>query len=254
MKFLYEYRTADNAPHSGAISAADRDAAFAALKAQGVRPSRLVEAPGFFNKLFGKGKRWLAITVLAALLVAVVIALISADRRADRSFAEVQAVQDVFDSPVRRQLIGDAAVIEKGIKTGWADVFSAEGDRYLASFAIPGQPPAVTTTTDAALRAALSTPHPLIPSSLSLEHRQLLAIVAGLKADISAHLNDGWTLDEIRRALLRRQQQEIDYYNRAKNEIDQLSKSSSPAALGKLWERRNDELRAMGIATLPLPE
>ena len=66
MKFLYEYRTSDNAKHSGTICAASRDAAYAAIKELGVRPSRVVEAPGFFNKLFGKGKRWLAIGVLGA--------------------------------------------------------------------------------------------------------------------------------------------------------------------------------------------
>ena len=65
MKFVYEYRTSDNALHHGSVAAADRDAAFAALKARGVRPARLVEAPGFLNKLFGKGKRWIAIAVLS---------------------------------------------------------------------------------------------------------------------------------------------------------------------------------------------
>ena len=65
MKFVYEYRTSDNELHHGSIAAADRDAAFASLKARGVRPARLVEAPGVLNKLLGKGKRWIAIAVLS---------------------------------------------------------------------------------------------------------------------------------------------------------------------------------------------
>ena len=70
MKFVYEYRTSDNALHSGRIAALDRDAAFAALKARGIRPARLVEAPGLVNKVFGKGKRWIAIVALSVAAIA----------------------------------------------------------------------------------------------------------------------------------------------------------------------------------------
>ena len=88
MKFLYEYRTSDNAKHSGTICAGSRDAAYAAIKALGVRPSRVVEAPGFFNKLFGKGKRWIAISLLAAVAVVLVCQLHK---------AEVAVAENVFN-------------------------------------------------------------------------------------------------------------------------------------------------------------
>ena len=64
MKFIYEYRTSDNVRRSGVIDASDRESAFIALKNQGVRPASMKEAPGIFNKLFGKGKRWIAIVIL----------------------------------------------------------------------------------------------------------------------------------------------------------------------------------------------
>lgn len=74
MKFDYEYRTSDNKLHNGVIRAANRDDAFASLKSRGIRPVRVIDSPGFFNKLLGKGKRWTAIIVLAiSLLVAVMI-------------------------------------------------------------------------------------------------------------------------------------------------------------------------------------
>ena len=60
VRFVYQYRTHDNAVRSGEVSAADRDAAYRALKEKGIRPSRLEEAPGLANKIFGKGKRWIA--------------------------------------------------------------------------------------------------------------------------------------------------------------------------------------------------
>ena len=56
MKFTYQYRTKDNAIQHGVVSATDKDAAYAALRAYGIKPSRVEELPGFFNKLFGKGK------------------------------------------------------------------------------------------------------------------------------------------------------------------------------------------------------
>lgn len=67
MKFIYQYRTPNNKQHKAFITAPTKEAAYAALKAQGIKPGRVEEAPGFFNKLFGKGKRWMAIGVLGAL-------------------------------------------------------------------------------------------------------------------------------------------------------------------------------------------
>ena len=64
MKFLYTYRTPDNKQHRGEIAAATKEAAYAALRAQGIKAGHVDEAPGVFNKLFGKGKRWMAIAVL----------------------------------------------------------------------------------------------------------------------------------------------------------------------------------------------
>lgn len=76
MKFNYEYRTSDNKLHGGVVCAASREDAFTALKARGINPARVVEAPGFFNKLFGKGKRWIAIGVLAFALALALAALV----------------------------------------------------------------------------------------------------------------------------------------------------------------------------------
>ena len=80
MKFLSEYRTPDNVKHSGTICAADKEAAYAALKRQGIKPCRFAEAPGVFNKLFGKGKRWIAIGVLGVgcLLLGVIASMFTA--------------------------------------------------------------------------------------------------------------------------------------------------------------------------------
>ena len=107
MKFLYAYKSADNVRHEGAIRASSRDAAFAALKAGGIKPIRVDEAPGFFNKLFGKGKRWIAIAFLTIVAVA---SLHYAHR------TKVETAPSNFED--RAQLYGDPEVISAASERG----------------------------------------------------------------------------------------------------------------------------------------
>ena len=247
MKFLYEYQDKANRRHRGTLNAATRADAYAALKAQGIKPIRCDEAPGFFNLLFGKGKRWLAIVILAALCVTLAVIIRS---------TPTLSIYVSFDAATRRQIIGDAAVIEKGIRTGWADIFDLEGDRFLASFAIPGIPPAVRTTTEERLRNALASENAAgrrVPNTL--EARQIRAIVVGMKKEINKLLKDGWTLREVGIALLQRQEEEIGYYERAKTEIETAAKSGlTPEALEELLGQHNDSLRKLGIRLVSMPE
>ena len=246
MKFNYEYRTSDNVKHTGVIAASDREAAYAALKQRGIRPGFLAEAPGFFNKLFGKGKRWLAIGVLSA--VCGVLAVIIRSTPTPSTYTS-------FDAATRRQIIGDTAVIEKGIRTGWADVFTLEGDRFLASFAIPGAQPAVRTTTEEKLVEALRTLHSaLCTDAEGIEARQIRAIVSGMKREINGLLEGGWTLREVGSALARRQDREIAIYRQVENEIGRAKATLGEDDLLALWERKNDELRNLGIRPVPMPE
>ena len=254
MKFLYEYQDKANKRHRGVLNAPTRADAYATLKAQGIKPIHCEEAPGFFNLLFGKGKRWLAIGILATLCVTLAIVV----GRGVLTAPQPSSVEESFDSPIRRQIIGDAAVIEKGLRTGWADVFDAEADRFLASFAIPGVPPVIRTTTEEKLKDALrSTPTPstYASESASLEARQIRAIVAGMKKEINDLLKDGWTLREVGTALVNRQEQEIGYYERAKREVETAAKSKmAQPALEALLDRRNDSLRKLGIRLVSMPE
>ena len=249
MKFLYEYQDKANRRHRGTLNAATRADAYVALKAQGIKPIRCDEAPGFFNLLLGKGKRWLAIVILAALCVTLAVIIRS---------TPTPSIYVSFDAATRRQIIGDAAVIEKGIRTGWADVFDLEGDRFLASFAIPGTPPAVRSTTEENLKEALhstTTTSPYDSGSTALEARQIRAIVSGMKREINGLLKAGWTLREVGIALLQRQEEEIGYYERAKTEIETAAKSKmAPGALEDLLGRRNDSLRKLGIRLVSMPE
>ena len=126
MKFDYEYRTSDNVVHRDVISAANREKAFDVLKSQGIRPSRLAESPGVLNKGFGKGKRWIAIIVLASIAATTIVLQIQTERRMERT-GRMQQLP-------RRQI--------PGIPNDWreriVDFLPLELDRFFAHFAQPG--------------------------------------------------------------------------------------------------------------------
>ena len=255
MKFLFEYQDKANKRHKGALNAATRADAYAQLRQRGIKPIRCDEAPGFFNLLFGKGKRWLAIGILATLCVTLAIVV----GRGVLTAPQPSSVEESFDSPIRRQIIGDAAIIEKGLRTGWAEVFDAEADRFLASFAIPGVPPAVRTTTEEKLREALDnepSKHPNLPNiQTALEARQIRAMVSGMKDEMRRFIAAGGTIREYGERLVARQEQEIGYYNRAKQEIDFAAKEGlAEREVLSLWEKRNASLRKMGIRLVSMPE
>ena len=271
MKFLYEYRTPDNAKHNGVISASDREAAYAALKKQGIKPSRFSEAPGLFNKIFGKGKRWIAIGVLGVLcLVLGAVAMLFHKENAALN-SSLFTFHSTLDAATRRQPIGDPAVIDEGIRTGWATVFELEGERFLASFAIPGTQPAVRSTTEEELRKALD--HDCrkdekasdknsslftFRSSLEsdgLEARQIRAMVAGMKNELREFLAAGGSVSSYGRRLVQRQEEELAYYHRAKNEVEiALRNGTRREDVEQLLRRNNAALRKLGIRPVMMPE
>ena len=252
MKFRYGYRTKDNEKIEGIISAASREDVYAQLKREGRKPYMVEPLPGFLNRLSGISKRWLAIVVLAALCVALAIAV----GRVVLNAPPPSALEASLDSPIRRQPIGDAAIIDKGIREGWSDVFALEGDRFLASFAVPGTPPAIRSTTEEKVREALDAPSTEHQApSTSLEERQIRAMVSGLKQELREFIADGGTIKRYGRRLVQRQEEELRYYNMVKTELEAAAKSGmSDAELEKLWESRNAKLRAMGIKLVQMPE
>jgi len=261
VKFLYEYKTRENERREGEILAPSLDAVYKELKKQGIRPSKVTLAPGLFNKMQSIGKRGLAIglLVLAVIGIAVLLVMSRDEAEAYRDRAEVfrdkaEAFSDRFENKTRRQVIGDTAVIEKGIRTGWSEIFAEEGERFLASFAIPGVPAGQRNTTEEEIRAALSRKVETVDGD-GIEARQIKAMVEGMKDELREYLRDGGTIKEYGACLVERQETELGYYNRTKSELETLKASGmSVTELEAIWEKRNSELRQMGIKLVPLPE
>jgi len=246
MKFLYEYKTSGNERREGEISAASRDDAYARLKKQGVKPARVWLAPGLWNRIRSVGKRWFAISFLAVLVVVLVIAV--------GLTSEPSAQDQALMATTRRQVIGDTAIIEKGIRTGWSEVFPEEGERFLASFAVPGVPSGLRNTSEKEVLAALKR-RVAIREDDTLEARQIKAMVEGMKQELREFLADGGSVVQYGHCLVQRQEAELGYYNRAKAEIEAAEKAGmSGEEFENLLERRNSELRRMGIKLVSIAE
>ena len=236
------------------MDAESREAVFATLRQQGIKAIKVVAADG--SKANGEirgSKRAVALAVLGALCLVLSAVMVERGLRPRRGEPGVFALP--LDDTTRRQIIGDTAIIEKGIRTGWADVFELEGERFLASFAIPGVPAGQRSTSAQALQEALAREEGRGKREEGLEARQIRAMVEGMKDEARRFVKAGGSIAQYGRLLVQRQEEEIAYYNRAKAEIEAAQKAKMPAAqLNDLWEKRNESLRQMGVKLVPMPE
>lgn len=249
MKFIYSYNTKQNERREGlTISAPNRDAAFSELNRQGIRPYKLYPAPGLWNKAQSLGGRGLTIIVLAVFLLLLLVVALTQHKdivKLEKDDDVREMVNGAITSKVRRQLIGDQGVIDRGIRTGWADVFEHEGERFLASFAIPGIPATIRATNVAALAVETD----------GMEARQIKAMVEGMKDELRRFVTAGGTIEQYGRRLVARQDDEIAIYTRACNEVEQAVKSGkNKLDIAELVDKRNDELRRMGVKSIAMPE
>lgn len=207
MRFVYEYRTSDNAKHSGEICAADREAAYAKLKQQGIKPCRFAEAPGLVNKVFGKGKRWIAIGVLTVIAVVATVSALGTKREIKR-LAEEQPLP-------RHQIVG--------LPKDWAQsvnaIFEGELDRLLAVHSQPGVK--------------------IDPASVGERPAQgewvatMRRVVEGMREEARGFLALGNTMKDLELFLDERQQMECDYRERTlkKYKSNALDKNKANAIL-----------------------
>lgn len=228
MKFRYCYRTKDNVEHWDDVVAADRDAAYAALRSQGIRPGRVIEAPGFFNKLMGKGKRWIAISLLGVLCVGLSVVVL-------RLRNETVREQTLPDTLPRSQIYGDPWVIKQMRQNDFAGVFVDEGDRFLARFAVPGR-----AVASAGVPQSVSVKPVKIAAGDLVEIATLKRIVNGMKAELAQYLADGGSLEKYERRLRIRQLAEVQI-------VEESAKLLKNEARPNVWKEVNLKLRNMGL-------
>ncbi len=252
MKYTYAYKDSGGNRHEGSMEAASRDDVFATLRARGIRPIKVVAADGSKanGEVRGVRKRVVvAVVVAAAAVVGIAIYMSLQSRKSLESLHT-----NLFDpEQTRRQVIGDTAVVEKGILTGWSGVFPKEGERFLASFAIPGVKAGQRNTTVAEIEEALSRKVE-VGQDDGIEARQIKSMVEGMKAEARAYVAAGGNIVEYGRRLTERQDAEIAIYERARADFEAARKTKSADELVAYWEELNDRLRNLGIKLVPLDE
>lgn len=249
MRYTYAYKTSDGVRREDTMDASSREEVFSLLRERGIRPIKVVAADGSKanGEVRGVRKRVLVSSVALAVLVATICTVwIGRGLQLRRSGPGVSALSVDFDSTVRRQVIGDLAVIEKGIRTGWAEVFEHEGERFLASFAIPGVKAGLRNTTIEEITAALARSVAMSKTD-SIEARQIKAMVEGMKAEARRYIAAGGTAVGYGKRLTERQDAEIAAHNRIKAEIEAAKGKMPKDQFESFCDNRNDELRNLGI-------
>lgn len=245
MKFVYEYRTSDNVPHKGTIAASTKEAAYDALKARGIKPGKVWEAPGLFNKLFGKGKRWIAIVVLLLVSATLAVSLM----RTTKQIADVEGKAQTVE---RAQLFGDPVVIGQAERMGWFNEFKTFGERHLAKHAIPGkecgckQGGVPHKQLVESMQKVIAAPCAILEDDLA-EVVQMKRMVNAMKIEAQEYLKDGGTIEGYLERLCIRQKAEHGVYERVRLQILK-SKDES------FQNQKNAELRAMGLPMVEIPE
>ena len=245
MKFRYGYKTSDGERHEGVYSASSRDAVYAELKKQGIRPYFVELAPGLINRILSIGKRGFAILLLA---VGLAVALVYGYKLTRTNSTYI----DSLTSPQpRHQIWGDPALMAELARTDYAEVFANEGERILARFAQPGVGVDVKMSDASRLGPLVGK---CLDSAIALndtdvrEVAELKRIVMWMKEELRRYLSDGiGTPERYVRRLIERQmaeiQMEADVAMRLRNEKD-------PA----VWRQYNERLRAAGLKAIPVPQ
>ena len=249
MKYTYAYKSSDGTRHEASIEAESREAVFETLRAQGIRPIKVVAADGSKanGEIRGVRKRVVAAIVVFAVLLVGNLAYFGGMRSQKKRGAEPTFVAE----QTRRQVIGDTAVVDKGIATGWSDVFQEEGERFLASFAIPGVKAGQRNTTIDEIEAALARSVAATADD-TMEARQIKSMVEGMKSEARAYIAAGGSIIEYGKRLTERQDAEIAIYERTKSDIEKARETLSKDDFLTFWEECNDQLRNLGIKLVPL--
>ena len=265
MKYTYAYKSSDGVRHEETMNAASREEVFTALRAKGIKAIKVVAADG--SKANGeiRGIRRRVVIILLALValsVGITAYLTGTNFGTNRSDLPVPllALSGSESNPyasaanvdkTRRQVFGDEAIVAKGIRTGWADVFALEGDRFLASFAIPGVKAGQRNTSEKEFAAALENKCEIKPND-SIEVKQIKAMVEGMKDEARRYIAAGGSIVSYGKRLTERQDAEIAIYERIKTDLEKAHSSMSEDEYMIYWEKRNDELRNLGIKTIGL--
>ena len=250
MKFTYAYKTSDGVRHEAAMDAESRDAVFAALRAKGIRPIKVVAADG--SKANGEVRGVRKRTVVAAVVVAAVVTAILTV--AIRSTPTPSTYTSGDAAAPRHQIYGDPALVEQFERGDFGTALTNRADQMLAWFAQPGKlmcPKGTDPRRCAADFASAycdktgQTTFVNLKEADPREVRELRQIVNGMREELREYLANGnGTPRSYWRRLIERTQEEMRIYERTRRELENEKNAA-------VWEQKNEALRRLGLRTIP---
>ena len=254
MQYMYAYKSSDGVRHEDTIEAESRESVFETLRAQGIRPIKVVAMDG--SRANGEVVRpwrrmWLVWAALAGALGATVLIVALSGVRKPRGATpptdkepgeEVQIVRPVKQGervakPRARRQVGIGAITATMPLDA---IFSHPSEVLLARFAEPGRVVEVDVSVDAELaeefRDALEDPI-IITADDSAEIAELKCIVAGLKEEAKMMMASGRTFEDAIAYFMAQQEMEARYRDTI------LSRDASV-------EEKNKLLSAIGLQTI----
>ena len=254
MEFTYIYRTSAGARLEATITAESRDDAFKALRAQGIRPIKVIARDGTkANGAPAVRRRWPLVVLLAAVAAGISLSFLAGRKTS----APVQVSLDgttittTVAQPLERQRIpGDRLRIEQALEK-----FAFRTEAVLARFAEPGRAVSLPQEDVTDQRDCLKTPLKVASDELS-ESIDLKRIVTGMKRELQAYLAAGGTWDEYVAELAKRQKLEISYRESAEKKVLDTLGAATPdlAKAYDIWLKANAQLESMGIYPIALPD
>ena len=265
MKYEYVYKTADGARHVEEMESLSREAVFEVLRAKGIRPIKVIAKDGSKAngevRVIGVRRR---VLILLVLLAAVAVGSIggfltlrikaSGPRHPGQQQAANGADKKMVAAPLPRQMIqGDRSRIENAP----TNLFETAVETYLSQFAEPGRKiprpemDSINATNLVELSRILDAPIVYADDEFS-EYIDLKRITAGIKKEMRAYVRGGHTPNEYFAALIKRQETEIAYRNKASEKLKEMLSDVDSAYV--FWLKANAQLQSMGIFPLPLPD
>lgn len=235
MRFIYAYRSKDNARHEGQIVAPTREAAYRELKGRGINPIHVVEAPGFFNKIIGRWKPLVAVIVIVAISAVAGMAIF-----------RLNAISRGMEFENRAQLYGDPVVVMSASANGWMATFPDQGDAWFARHAVPGAScdcDQINSVQKAQIATAImrGIGENLVVAREDLaEVAKMKRMVNGMKSELREYLRAGGKVETYMYRADIRQKAEARLLDNARRD---LQRTDDP----EKWRLRNAELRSMGL-------
>lgn len=276
MKYEYAYKTPDGIRHVKEIESPSREAAFEALRKQGIKAIKVVAKDGSKAngevRVVGIKKRFAFVAIVIAALLAACLTWFMGDV-GDAHENETTVITNTIPvaisasdaissgrriaAPLPRQTIqGDRRRIENAP----TNLFSTAAEMYLSKFAEPGRDfgGIVSTglyTNKLQLLEMLNAPIYTADNEFT-EYVDLKRITASIKREMRNYILAGRTQQEYLSELVKRQRLEMGYRQKAEKKLQLMvaDKNSSKANLYDFWLKANAQLQSMGIYPLPLPD